>query len=39
VIIAPPETTSGSVCRTLDVIRASAIYSVRFGGEFPARPK
>ena len=39
VVIAPPDTNSGAVCRTLDVIRACAVYTVRFGGEFPARPK
>jgi len=35
----PPETRSGAVCRTLDVIRACAVYTIRFGGDFPARPK
>jgi hypothetical protein len=39
IIIAPPETKTGSVCRTLEVTRSAAIYTVRFGGEFPARPK
>ncbi len=39
VLVAPPDVRSGAVCRTLDVIRACAVYTVRFGGEFPARPK
>jgi hypothetical protein len=39
VLIAGPEAKSGAVCRSLDAMRAAAIYTVRFGGEFPARPK
>ncbi len=39
VIIAPPDTRCGSICRTLEVTRSAAIYTVRFGGEFPPRPK
>jgi biopolymer transport protein ExbD len=39
VVTALPETSSGAVLRTLEVIRQAAIYTIRFGGEFPARPK
>lgn len=39
VLVASPDTNSGAVIRTLDAIRAAAVYTVRFGGEFPDRPR
>jgi hypothetical protein len=38
VLKAPPLMASGRVLVTLDALRQAAIYTVRFGGEFPPRP-
>ncbi|MHC4470690.1 MAG: ExbD/TolR family protein [Planctomycetota bacterium] len=38
VIVAPPLMDSGTVLRALEALRLAAVYTVRFGGEFPTRP-
>jgi len=39
VVVASPDTPTGAVLRCMDAIRQTAIYTVRFGGEFPDPPK
>jgi biopolymer transport protein ExbD len=38
VVTAPGTTPTGRVLRAMDAVRQAAIYSVRFGGEFPPPP-
>jgi len=38
VVTAPPKMATGHVLVTLDAIRRAAVYTVRFGGEFPPPP-
>ena len=38
VVIAPPDMPTGEVLNALEAARHAAVYTVRFGGEFPSRP-